>query len=81
MTEPRTRRSGDTCQHAHKRLDDEFARLHQRMDDSDKLINELMKVRFELLQSQRDLADNVSAMSNANASADRNNFNFGRMHR
>lgn len=60
------RRSGDLADsHAHKRIDDEFARLHARMDDSDKLINELMRVRFEMLEAQRELSDGMAKLTEA----------------
>lgn len=63
MTE--SRRKDDEESFAHKRGDDDFARLHRRIDDQDRLLNELIKAKFEAIRLHNETTDSIKALTDA----------------
>lgn len=62
---PEARRSTDDAAHAHKRNEDEFARLHRRIDDHDGLLTELIKSRFEHVKLHNETTASITALTEA----------------
>lgn len=59
------RRIGDSESHAHKRSEDEFARLHKRIDDTEHLVNELIKAKFDSVRLHNETMAQVKALTEA----------------
>lgn len=59
------RRIGDSESHAHKRQDDEFARLHKRIDDTDQLVSQLIKAKFDSMKLHNETMEQVGQLTEA----------------
>lgn len=64
-TDMNDRRIGDSESHAHKRSDDEFARLHQRIDDTEHLVNELIKAKFDSMRLHNEAMGQLKELTEA----------------